>query len=444
MKTNNWQNKILIPAFTFFGIVVLVLGSFYERAEKTKSSYQGIWQYKVSVENSKIFNPERFYTKAYQEELKKKTLKLKRQFKYGNHDLKLKDTFYTGYFQLNPKESFEMAGSYNPKPFAMNLEKINFDLEKAKDNEKYTELFWTIDLAKRKFNSEPSFWMVRALYDKQKDQIDGATVVLNCADGEICHEMNIARWTAKRIANPNFYNQKNYSKKAWISEILMLFDRTGSLSNKILSDENDENYLDSHDNYASLLNNPYSKVISYSAVLPVRAYNNAGNPLLNELCAPNFCDIRRSYYKFADKSVSACQEALSERNNLCCNGSSDNGTCQCHSVNDSGDINSLCCCQASVTYTKTEMIAEDKYIGNNKVGTDYYPGANVSGKFESKDGTLTQDETAAIAADHNNTPIAAGLTRFGQTLPMSLVHSTAGRRIVPCPVPHTAFEIICP
>ena len=443
------QNKILIPVFTLLGIIVLALGSFYERSEKIKPqlSYEGIWQYKVSVEDSKIFNPERFYPKAYQDELKKKNIKTEKRFKYGNQDLKLKDIFYTGYFQLNPKESFEIAGNYNPKPFAMNLNKINFDFEKAKQSKKYTELFWTIDLAKRKFNSEPSFWVVRALYDKQKDQIYGATVVLNCANGEICNETNIARWTAKRIANANFYNQKNYSKKAWLSEFLMLFDRTGNLSNKILSDENDENYLESQNNYASLLNNPHSKVISYSAVLPAKAYNNAGNPLLNELCDPNFCNKRASYYKFGS---SDCGTALSERTGLCCVNGVDAGTCQCHSVNDGGDINSLCCCQAIVKYNTTVTTetknydSEGKYIDTTTV-TYPNPPATEPVIRSSQSGSLSPNETSSILANpnHLNSPIVAGLGRFGQTLPMSLVHSTNGKRIVPCPVPDTADNPIC-
>jgi hypothetical protein len=459
---SNLQNKILIPVLTFLGIIVLALGSFYEKSEKTKSllSYEGIWQYKVSVEDSKIFNPERFYPKAYQDELKKENIKIEKRFKYGNQDLKLKDIFYTGYFQLNPKESFEIAGNYNPKPFALNLSKINFDFEKAKESRKYTELFWTIDLAKKKFNSEPSFWVVRALYDKQKDQIYGATVVLNCANGEICHEMNIARWTAKRIANANFYNQKNYSKKAWLSEFLMLFDRTGDLSNKILSDENDQNYLESQNNYVSLLNNPHSKVISYSAVLPAKAYNNAGNPLLNELCDPTFCAKRAVYYKFGGNSTEqACQAALSERNSLCCTGNSDARTCQCHSVNDGGDINSLCCCQAIVSYyktvtTETDIYETDQYGKEHKVRTDTSTSTegNASSPVirSSQQLTLTQDETASIAAAHTNTPIAVGLNiprpvipALPPVLPMSLVHSTTGKRIAPCPVPNTAYDPIC-
>ena len=181
--------------------------------------------------------------------------------------------------------------------------------------------------------------------------------------------------------------------------------------------------------------------------MPAKAYNNAGNPLLDELCDPNFCNKRASYYKFGS---SDCGTALSERTGLCCVNGVDAGTCQCHSVNDGGDINSLCCCQAIVKYNTTVTTetknydSEGKYIDTTTV-TYPNPPATEPVIRSSQSGSLSPNETSSILANpnHLNSPIVAGLGRFGQTLPMSLVHSTNGKRIVPCPVPDTADNPIC-
>jgi hypothetical protein len=312
---------------------------------KLSAPYEGEWQYRVLVKHAKIMTPENFTPEGMQKNTK-------RTYKIGIHEAKAEDVYYTGYFKLDKTatKSFEFEGSHYPQKFSAPERFTPIHITRVEPKDKnITKLIWKISFLESNFVHAPVLWITDATYNKKTDKLHGVTIVFNCNDLNNCKEENIAIWDAKRIPSIKIFSEKNYSKFGIWSDLIQTFQiPTSSIEATLKSSANE-------DEKTSFLKPEHSKV-SFKAVLPTFAAAGS-DPLLNQLCDPNFCTYRAQMTAFAAKNpqdpVGECRNDIRERSQYCCSGGSDNGQCECISNNGSGAVTSLCCCLATSTCLTT-------------------------------------------------------------------------------------------